>query len=87
MHTVIEQLIPDLACDAEAGGSVLSVRDYQVDAMKVDDARQPAADELAPRLADDIADEEDAHGDSLHGDRVVWLCGPGPLDPAQRRVQ
>ena len=33
---------------------------------------QAAPDELAPGLADDVADEEDAHRDSLHGrDRLM----------------
>ena len=55
----VEQLVADLARDAEAGGGVLGVGDHEVDAVEVDDAGQAAPDQLAPGLADDVADEED----------------------------
>ena len=62
----LEQLIANLARDAEAGGRVLGVRDDEIDPVEVDDARQPVPDELAPGLADDVADEQGC-ARRLHG--------------------
>ena len=65
MDAAIEQVVADLARDAEAGGGVLGVGDHQVDAVMVDEAVQSPPHELTPGSADDIADEEDVHRSSL----------------------
>ena len=57
----IEQLVADLARDAEAGRGVLDVGNHQVGVMMLDDAAQAVTDEIAARPADDVADEQQAH--------------------------
>jgi hypothetical protein len=52
----LEQLIADLARDAEAGGRVLGVRDHEIDLVMSTSA---AALRISSRpAADDVADEE-----------------------------
>ena len=53
-----QELIADLAGDAEAGRRVFGVGDDDVDLMVVDERGQTALDELASRPPDDVADEE-----------------------------
>ena len=57
----LEDLVADLARDAEAGGGVLGVGDDEIDLMVVDERPDAAPHQLAARPADDVADEEDAH--------------------------
>jgi hypothetical protein len=54
-----KDLIADLAGDAEAGRRILGVGDDDVDLMMIDEGGQPAPDELAPRAADNVSDEQD----------------------------
>ena len=61
----LEELVADLARDAEAGGGVLGVGDDEIDRVVVDEGRQALPDELAPGPADDVADEEDAHAEEI----------------------
>jgi hypothetical protein len=53
-------LIADLARDAEPGGGVLRVRNHEIDLVVLDNRLEPVPDEVAPRPADDVADEEDS---------------------------
>src|SRR5439155_2014883 len=57
----VEELIADLARDAEARRRVLHVGDHQIDGVVLDEGAEPTPDELASRPADDVANEEDAH--------------------------
>ncbi len=65
VDAAVEQLLADLARDAEAGGRVLGVGDDEIDAVVVDDRLQSLAHELASGTPDDVADEKDAHGPQL----------------------
>ena len=67
VDAAVEQLVADLARDAEAGGRVLGVGDDEVDRVAVDEGRQPVLDQVAPGPADDVADEEQS--------RMVDGCG------------
>ena len=59
VNAVIEQLIADLACDAEPGRGVFRVRNHEVDLVVLDDRLEPILDKVAPGAADDVANEED----------------------------
>src|SRR5206468_1117821 len=56
-----QQILGDGGCDAEAAGSVLAVRNGEVDAVGRDDILQVIGDDPAPRRAEDIADKENVH--------------------------
>ena len=56
----VEQLIADLAGDAEPRRGVLRVGDDEIDAVVLDEAGEPLPHELAARTADDVADEQQA---------------------------
>ena len=57
----VEQLVADLARDAEAGRRIFGVGDDEVDGVVVDEGAEALPDELAAGAPDDVADEEDAH--------------------------
>ena len=59
----VENLLAHLARDAEAGGGVLRVGDDEVDLVIRAQRGHAAADEVASRAADDVADEEESGHD------------------------
>ena len=60
VDAVAEDGVGDVAGDAEAGGRVLDVGDDEVDVALLDQRGDGAARDLAPGLAEDVADEKDA---------------------------
>jgi len=61
VHAVIEKLLADLARDPEPTRRIFNVGDDQIDSVVLHEGREPVADEIASRLADDVADEKDVH--------------------------
>jgi hypothetical protein len=61
VHTRLEDRLAEGAGDAGAGGGVLAVGDDKIDAPFDADLRHQRAENLASRLADDVADEEELH--------------------------
>src|SRR5262249_21727303 len=58
---VLEQLIADLARDAEAGRGVFGIGNYEVDAVMLNDGAKAALHKIATGAPDDVTDEENAH--------------------------
>ena len=46
----VEELVADLARDAEAGGGIFGVGDDEIDLMVFDERPEPAPDQLAARV-------------------------------------
>src|SRR5258708_21282836 len=61
VDAVAEDGVGDIPGDAEAGGGVLDVGDDEVQRLLFDERGHGAARDLAPRLAEDVADEKDTH--------------------------
>ena len=61
VDAVREQVVADLARDAEAAGGVLGVDDHEVDAVPAHNRVEPGAHQIAPGAPDDIADKQDVH--------------------------
>src|SRR5262249_51620141 len=58
----VDDLVIDHLGNAEAAGGVLAVDRDEVELPVPPQRREPLEHDLAPAAADDIADEEDAHG-------------------------
>ena len=56
-----DQFAVDEWRESGSAGGVLRVGDDQVEPSR-DDPRQDPADDVAARFADDVADEQDSHG-------------------------
>ena len=56
-----QQVLRGVGGDAETAGGVLAVGDGQVDVVRLLHLAQKERERLAPRLADDVADEQDLH--------------------------
>ena len=72
VEAAVEQLIANLACDAEAGRGILNVGDHEIDLVIVADRRQAAPNQLAAGAADDVADEEEANHESGRSP-AIWM--------------
>ena len=84
VDAVAEDRVGDVAGDAESGGGVLDVGDDEVDGVPLDERGEAAPGDLAPRLAEDVADEQDASS----GSRSIVdadLAAAPLVDARQRR--
>jgi hypothetical protein len=61
IHACGNQLVVNLWSDSRPAGRVLRIGDNQIEALALDKHRQRADDDLPPRFAHNIADEEDPH--------------------------
>ena len=68
MDAVRQEVVGDIRRDAESGRRVLDVGDDEIDPVVRDERADAAADELASRASDDVADEEQSGHPRSHGD-------------------
>ncbi len=82
----IDQLGADRLRDAEAAGRILAVDGNEIQPVALDEAGQVLQHHRPARPADDIAEEEEAHGGRLSQlFRPRSLSGPGPgVQPGAR---
>jgi hypothetical protein len=85
VDAVAQDSVGDVSGHAEAGGGVFDVGNHQVDAVLGDQRRDRALGDLAPRLAEDVADEEDLH--SVGSDRDADLAAAAFVDARQDDLQ
>jgi len=57
----IEQRLADIAREAKPRGGVFRVGNRQIDVVMLDEAAQAFLDEIPPRTANDVADEQNGH--------------------------
>ncbi len=60
-----QQLAIDLLADAETAGRVLAIGDHQIELPLADQVGHALIHDGAPTAADNVADEENAHGQNL----------------------
>ena len=73
----VEELFGDGGREAEASGGVFAVDDEEIDGVGFKDVGEMFADDVAAGGAEDIADKEDIHWKSLHGDGLR-ICAGSP---------
>src|SRR5262249_2513257 len=74
--------------DSESGRRVLTVGDGQIDVLSLNDITDVVSHDAAARRAEDITDEEDAHGSQCRvtGGLPPVSYGPPALHPEGRRI-
>src|SRR5262245_22782424 len=74
VEAAVEQLIADLAGDAEAGCGIFHVADDEIDLVIVAERRQAATNQLAAGTTDDVADEEKANHATGRSPAAIWIA-------------
>ena len=59
---IYRYILQNFSPDPKSGRRILTVGDHQVDLPLCDDVRQPIANDLPPRRADDVSYKKYAHG-------------------------
>jgi hypothetical protein len=72
VHAVLEEVVGDVRRDAEPGRRVLDVGDHQIDLLMRDQRGEASAHQLPSRLADDVADEQEANHPGDTGTMMTW---------------
>ena len=76
---VAQELFHDSRSDAEAGGGIFAIGDYQVQPLLGDEVGYAVHGDAPSRRADDIPDKKNAHASSpqKHSDKKMeWSTSP-----------